>query len=92
MKITVRVMSALAMGGTEEIDLPDDPPPTVEAVLDALVARRPGLADRLRTPQGTLQRFVNVFVGPDSIKSLGGLGVLVPSGAEVWVIPPGAGG
>ena len=53
---------------------------------------RPGLADSLRTPQGTLQRYVNVFVGSDNIKSLGGLGTLVPSGVEVWVIPPGGGG
>jgi len=92
MKITVRVMATMSAGGTEEVDLPDEPPPTVGAVLDALVVRRPGLADRLRTPQGTLQCYVNVFVGPDSIRSLGGLGALVPSGVEVWVVPPGGGG
>jgi len=92
MRVTVRVMAALGGGGSEELQLPDDDLPTVAEVLDALVARRPGLAERLRTPQGGLQRFVNVFVGPDHIKTLGGLDARVPAGVEVWVIPPGSGG
>jgi molybdopterin converting factor small subunit len=85
-------MAALGGGGTEEIELPHDESATVAAVLDALVARRPRLAERLRTPQWELQRFVNVFIGADNIKHLGGLGARVPPGAEVWVIPPGSGG
>jgi hypothetical protein len=85
-------MAALAAGGVEEVDLPDGEPPTVAAVLDALVARRPGLAAPLRTPEGALQRFVNVFVGPTNVKRLGGLQALVPPDVEVWVIPPGSGG
>ena len=85
-------MAALGGGSTEELGFPGDRPPTVAEVLDALVARRPRLADSLRTPRGDLQRFVNVFIGPDNIKQLGGLDAPVPPGAEVWVVPPGSGG
>ena len=92
MIVTVRVMAALGDGGTEHLELPGPESPTVAAVLEVLVARRPRLAERLRTPQGELQRFVNVFIGANNIKQLGGLGARVPLGAEVWVIPPGSGG
>lgn len=92
MKVTLRVMSAISVGGMLEFEFPDDDPPTLAAVLDALVARRPGLGPVIRDPHGALQRFVNVFVGCDNVKRLGGLTAVVPPGVEIWVVPPGSGG
>lgn len=92
MKVTLRVMSALSVGGMLEFEFPDDDPPTVAEVLDALVAQRPGLGPVIRDQHGALQRFVNVFVGRENMKSLGGLTAFVPPGSEVWVVPPGSGG
>jgi molybdopterin converting factor small subunit len=92
MKVTLRVMAAVSVGGVVEVEFPDGAPPTVAAVLDALVARRPGLGPVIRDGRGELQPFVNVFVGQDNVKRLGGLSVTVPPDTEVWVIPPGAGG
>ena len=92
MKVTVRVLSAISVGGVGEFEFPGDDPPTVAAVLDALVAQRPGLGSVIRDPHGGLQRFVNVFVGRDNVKRLGGLTAIVPPGVEIWVVPPGSGG
>ncbi|WP_159944846.1 MULTISPECIES: MoaD/ThiS family protein [unclassified Nocardiopsis] len=61
-------------------------------VLDALVARHPGLDRRIRDEQGRLRRYVNVFVDEDECRTVGGLSAPVRDGADVRVLPSVAGG
>jgi molybdopterin converting factor small subunit len=70
----------------------DVPGGTVGAALDRLGARWPALRDRVLTEQGELRPHVNVFVGDESIRFTGGLGTLVPHGAEIWILPAVSGG
>ncbi|MDX1450390.1 MAG: MoaD/ThiS family protein [Acidimicrobiia bacterium] len=91
MAVSVRiptVMRPLA-GGAAIVDASGD---DVDAVLNDLTDRFPGLADRLRDENGGLHRFVNVFVGDEDIRYLEGLHTAVPDGAEVSIIPAVAGG
>jgi sulfur-carrier protein len=48
--------------------------------------------DRVLDEQGNLRRHVNVFVGADDIRTLGGLTATVADGAEVSIVPAVSGG
>lgn len=65
---------------------------TVEEVISDLVDQFPGLGERLRSEDGGLHRFVNVFVGDEDVRYLEGLETAVPDGTEVSIIPAVAGG
>jgi len=64
---------------------------TVGEVLDALFDRYDGLRDRI-CEDGDLRRFVNVYVGGEDIRFLGGLDTEVSDGDEVKILPAVAGG
>ena len=58
-------------------------------------ATAPFLYTRLRariTEDGTLRRFVNVFVADDDVRFLEGLDTKVPDGETVSIVPAVAGG
>jgi len=78
-------------GGQARVALPSSPP-TVQAALDELWARYPGVRDRLVDEQGKLRQHVNVFVGEDNIRDLGGFATPVREGAEISIIPAVSGG
>lgn len=65
---------------------------TVAAVLDTLARVYPGVVDRVLDEQGRIRRHVNVFVGEDDARSLGGLAAPVPDGAELTILPAVSGG
>ncbi len=65
---------------------------TVDEVIADLVDQFPGLGDRLRSDDGGLHRFVNVFVGDEDVRYLEGLDTPVAEGTEVSIIPAVAGG
>lgn len=65
---------------------------TVGDALAALTARHPDLAQHLRDPQGKLRSFVNVYLGDEDIRFLGGEDTPVAAGAELTIVPSIAGG
>jgi MoaD family protein len=64
---------------------------TVGEVLDDLFDRYGELRDRI-CEDGTLRRFVNVYVGGEDIRFLAGLETEVSDGDEVTILPAVAGG
>jgi MoaD family protein len=64
---------------------------TVQAVLDDLGARHPGLTGRL-FDNGQLRRFVNVYLNDEDIRYLNNLATPVKDGDELAIIPAVAGG
>jgi molybdopterin synthase sulfur carrier subunit len=66
--------------------------PTVGAVVDALVERHPSLGVRLRSPEGGLHRFVNVYLNGEDVRYLDGLDTRVDPDDEVRLLPAIAGG
>jgi sulfur-carrier protein len=65
---------------------------TIGEVLADLVANYPGMAGRVLTDDGTLHRFVNVYVDDDDVRYLEQLDTVVPDGVTVSILPAVAGG
>jgi molybdopterin converting factor small subunit len=65
---------------------------TVAEALGALETAHPGFADRLYDDQGTLRRFVNVFVADEDIRFLEGVETPVADRATISIVPAVAGG
>lgn len=64
---------------------------TLSEVVRDLDSRYGGLAERL-LDGGALRRYVNVYVGDDDVRLLGGLDAVVTDGAIVTILPAVAGG
>lgn len=88
-KVKLPTQLRAAAGGEGEVHVEGE---TVGAVLDAVYARHGELKDRLADEDGTLRRFVNVYVNGDDIRFGDGLQTPVPAGAEVQILPAVAGG
>ncbi len=65
---------------------------TVRDVLDELYALHGELRERLSDEDGSLRRFVNVYVAGEDIRFLDGLATPVSDGAELTILPAVAGG
>jgi molybdopterin synthase sulfur carrier subunit len=65
---------------------------TVADLLDAVAARYPALARRLRDERGRLRPHVNVFVGAENVRSLAGAATVLQPGDEVSILAAISGG
>jgi len=89
--VDVRLPTVLrsAAGGAATVTVEGD---TIGAVLDALVTDHPGLSDQLLNGDGTLHKFVNVYVNDDDVRYLSLLDTPVKDGDEISILPAVAGG
>lgn len=90
MSITVKIPTQLrsATGGEAEVEVRGA---TVGEALDAVFAAHSELRDRI-TEDGTLRRFVNVYVSGEDIRFQQGLETQISEGDEVTILPAVAGG
>lgn len=65
---------------------------TVRDVLTALGTRWPGIRDRILTEQGEVRPHVNLFLGEENIRYLGGLEAAVKADETMVVVPSVSGG
>jgi molybdopterin converting factor small subunit len=65
---------------------------TVGEVFGDLVRQFPGLEGRVITADGTLHKFVNVYVSDDDVRYLEGLDTKVSDDDEISILPAVAGG
>jgi MoaD family protein len=65
---------------------------TLRDVLTDLDSRHPGLWKRIVTDEGSLHRFVNVYVNDEDVRYLGALETEVKDGDVVSILPAVAGG
>jgi len=65
---------------------------TIGAVLTELSERYPGVREQLFNGDGTLHRFLNVYVNDDDVRYIGGLEAPVSDGDEITLLPAVAGG
>lgn len=65
---------------------------TVRDVVTSIGTAYPALARRIVDETGELRRFVNVYVGTEECRRIGGLDAVVPEGVDVQVIGSIAGG
>ena len=90
MGVTVKIPTQLraAAGGAAEAECDGA---TVGEVLDSLYEQFGELRERI-SDDGSLRRFVNVYVGGEDIRFLSGLETEVEDGDEVTILPAVAGG
>jgi molybdopterin synthase sulfur carrier subunit len=91
MSVIVKIPTQLrsAAGGEMEAELDGA---TVQEVLDGLFARHGELRARISDEDGSLRRFVNVYLAGEDIRFLDGLATPVQDGAELTILPAVAGG
>jgi MoaD family protein len=91
MPVTVKIPTQLrsAAGGSSEATVEGD---TVAKVLDGLYDQFGELRERIAEGDGSLRRFVNIYVGGEDIRFLDGLATAVADGGEVTILPAVAGG
>jgi molybdopterin synthase sulfur carrier subunit len=91
MSVLVKIPTQLraAAGGEAETVLDGS---TVHEVLDGLFARHEELRARISDDDGSLRRFVNVYLAGEDIRFLDGLNTPVADGAELTILPAVAGG
>ncbi len=65
---------------------------TIGEVLSDLVRSYPGLKGQVLTEDGTLHKFVNVYVDDDDVRYLEQLDTKVADGVTVSILPAVAGG
>jgi molybdopterin synthase sulfur carrier subunit len=65
---------------------------TIGEVLGKLVAEYPGMAGQVIQEDGTLHKFVNIYLNDDDVRYLNGVDTPVPDGSEISILPAVAGG
>lgn len=91
MSVSVRIPPVLRaqVGGVKVVQASGA---TLGDVLSALVAAHPDLRDQIFEVDGSLRRWVNVYVDGADARHLDGLDTPTPAGIEVVILPAMAGG
>ena len=91
MAIEVRIPTILRQytGGEKQVKADGA---SLGSLVDDLDTKFPGLKSRLVTEQGSLHRFVNVYVNDEDVRFTGALDTGLSDGDEVTILPAVAGG
>ena len=91
MSVVVKIPTQLrsAAGGESEAQVDGA---TVQEVLSGLFERHEELRARISDDDGSLRRFVNVYLAGEDIRFLDGLSTPVTDGSELTILPAVAGG
>jgi sulfur-carrier protein len=76
-------------GGQAEVSAGGE---TIGDVLRSLADRHPDTAEQLFSPDGELNRYVNVYLNDEDVRVLDGMGTSVAEGDTVVILPAMAGG
>lgn len=90
MAVTVSIPTILRThtGGEKSVEASGQ---TLSELIDNLESHHSGLKDRL-VKDGSLHRFVNVYVNDEDVRFAGGLDAKVSDGDNVTILPAVAGG
>jgi len=88
---TIRIPPVLrsSVGGEKEVTAAGD---DVGAVLRALAEQHPQTESQLFGPDGSLNRYVNVYLNDEDVRVLGGLGTSVGESDVLVILPAMVGG
>jgi molybdopterin synthase sulfur carrier subunit len=91
MAITVRIPTPLRKitGGNDEVKIEGS---TITEVLAALEAAHPGIKERICEEDGTLRKFVNLYVNDEDIRFKENMETSIKDGDELSIVPAIAGG
>ncbi|MBI1176468.1 MoaD family protein [bacterium] len=91
MPVNIRIPTPLRKLTNNE-ELVEVQPGTIGTAIKELQSRYPGIEERLVDENGTVRRFVNVYVNEEDIRFLKNQDTPLKEGDEVSIIPAIAGG
>jgi molybdopterin synthase sulfur carrier subunit len=88
---TIKIPPVLrpSVGGEKEVQASG---PDVGALLNQLAEQHPATQSQLFGPDGSLNRYVNVYLNDEDVRVLDGLGTSVKDGDTLVILPAMAGG
>jgi molybdopterin converting factor small subunit len=88
---TIKIPPVLraSVGGEKQVDASGE---DVGAVLRDLASNHPATQDQLFSPDGQLNRYVNVYLNDEDVRVLEGLDTAVRDGDTLVILPAMAGG
>ncbi len=91
MPVEVRLPTVLRSqaGGRSSVSMDGS---TVGEVIQSLVSAHPGMTEQVLNADGSLHKFVNIYVNDDDVRYLSALDTPVKDGDEVSILPAVAGG
>jgi MoaD family protein len=91
MAIEVKIPTILRTytGGEKSVEAKGD---TLSSLIDDLDANHAGIKGRLITEEGSLHRFVNIYVNDEDVRFTGSLETELKDGDAVTILPAVAGG
>jgi len=91
MAVQVRIPTPLRKftGGNEAVEASGD---SIASILEDLDRNHPGLRERICENDGSVRRFVNLYINGDDIRFLDNLDSKVKDGDEISIVPAIAGG
>ena len=91
MAVEVRLPTVLRnyAGGASVVSLDGS---TIGEVLSKMVAEYPGMSGQVVQKDGSLHKFVNIYLNDDDVRYLDGVNTPVPDGSEISILPAVAGG
>lgn len=92
MSVKVKIPTQLRqlVGGSAVLEI--DQAATLRELLEKVGADHPGLTERIMDEDGSVRRFVNVYVGDEDVRFLQGLDTELNDGATISILPAVAGG
>lgn len=91
MAVSVLIPTPLR-GLTAGKDTVDVQAATVSGLVEQLEAEYPGMGGRLKGDDGTLRRFINIYVNDEDVRFLQGADTALKDGDQVSIVPAIAGG
>ncbi len=78
--------------GTAVVPVETQPGATIQALVDELVVRWPGLRPEMVNGSGELLNRIHIFINGRSIRFLDNVATVIPENAHVDIFPPVGGG
>jgi MoaD family protein len=88
-KVKVPTIMRKHAGGNASVDADGA---TLSALLDDLEANYPGITKNIRSEDGGLHRFINIYVNDEDVRYLGSLDAEIKEGDVISILPAVAGG
>ena len=92
MPVTVKIPAPLRPLTQNQAEVPLENAATVQAALEELSRKYPGIKDKLLDDKGGLRRYVNLFRNDEDVRAGQGLSTALKEGDRLTIVPAIAGG
>jgi len=92
MPVTVKIPAPLRPLTDNQGEVAIENATTVQAALEELARKYPGIKDKLLDDKGALRRYVNLFRNDEDVRHGKGLGTELREGDRLTIVPAIAGG